>query len=260
VVAGRVFTRRDNAAAPPVAVVNEVFVRRFFSGGNPIGRTFIAGPDNVPREVVGVVRDAKYNDLRQQALEMFYVPLEQWPASPPRSIQLRASGRQVVTTAQVAQALRDVDPAIVLLETKTLEEQMGRTFMRERLLADLSMFFAGVSLLVACLGLYSVLANQVLQRIREIGLRVALGSTLGAVVWMVVRDALLVVGIGVLAGIPLAIGLSNSLTPQLFGVTATDPFVFAAGVGLLLAVAVLAAVLPARAAATVDPVVALSAP
>ena len=158
---------------------------------------------------------------------------------------------------QIRQVVREADPNIVITESKTLVDQVDRTLVQERLLADLSSFFGSAALLLACIGLYSVLAYQVIQRTQEIGVRIALGSPRAAVMWLVVREGLLLVGLGLTFGVPIALALSRSVASQLFGVTATDPVTIAVVVVILLGVAALSCYLPARRAAGVDPVIAL---
>lgn len=256
--AGRTFATRDNASAPPVAIINESFARRFFPNDNPIGKRFSvrSGP-LVAKEIIGVVKDAKYNDLRESTREMFYLPLLQTPTSPARSIQVRAAGRPEVLIGQIRQVVRDADPNIVITETKTFADQLDRTLMRERLLANLSGFFGAAALLVACIGLYSVLAYQVIQRTQEIGVRIALGCPRGDVMWLVMRDALLLVGMGVALGVPTALAVSRSIASLLFGLTPTDPATIGVVVMVLVGVAGLSSYLPARRAAGVDPLIAL---
>jgi predicted permease len=257
--AGRTFTTRDNESAPHVTIVNEAFVRRFFPNENPLGMRFSVGQavSAVVQEIVGVVKDAKYNDLRADTKEMFYLPLLQTPTSRARSIQVRTAGPPAVLVQQIRQVVREADPSIVITESKTLVDQVDRTLAQERLLADLSSFFGSAALLLACIGLYSVLAYQVIQRTQEIGVRIALGSPRAAVMWLVVRDGLLLVGLGLTFGVPIALALSRSVASQLFGVTATDPVTIAVVVVILLGVAALSCYLPARRAAGVDPVIAL---
>lgn len=208
-------------------------------------------------EIVGVVKDAKYNDLRQSTREMFYLPLLQTPTSPARTIQIRTAGRPEALVQPIRQLVREADPNIVITESKTFADQVNRTLMRERLLADLSGFFGVAALLLSCIGLYSLLAYQVIQRTQEIGVRIALGSPAGSVTWFVVRDALLLVGLGVALGVPAALALSRSIASVLFGLSPTDPVTMVVVVLILLGVAGLSCYVPARRAAGVDPIIAL---
>jgi putative ABC transport system permease protein len=171
--AGRTFTTRDTESAPSVGIVNEAFARRFFPNENPIGKRFSVGRavSTTVKEIVGVVKDAKYNDLRQETKEMFYLPLLQTPTLAARSIQVRTIGPPAVMIQQIRQAVREADPGIVITESKTLVDQVDRTLVQERLLADLASFFGGAALLLACIGLYSVLAYQVIQRTQASGVR-----------------------------------------------------------------------------------------
>ena len=257
-VAGRAFTTRDDEYAPPVAIVNESFVRRFSPNENPIGQRFaLRTMPAMPREIIGVVKDAKYNDLRQGTMEMFYLPLLQTPTSPARSIQVRTVGPPEGLVQQVRQVVREADANIVITETKTLSDQMDRTLVRERLLADLAGFFGAAALLLACIGLYSVLAYLVIQRTQEIGVRIALGSSRASVLWLVLGDALVLVGLGVAVGVPTALALSHFIASLLFGLTPTDPMTIGVVVMILLAVTFLSSYIPARRAAGIDPINAL---
>jgi predicted permease len=259
-VAGRTFTPHDDEAAPPVAIVNEAFVRRFFQRDNPIGKRFTVGRMLGPamvKEIVGVVHDAKYNDLRQSAKEMFYVPLLQTPTLPTRSIQVRTVGTPQALSQQIRQVVREADSNIVITDIKTLAGQLDRTLVRERLLAHLSGFFGVTALLLACIGLYSLLAYQVIQRTQEIGVRIALGSPRASVLWLVVRDALLLVALGLALGVPSALALSHFVESLLFGLTPTDPMTIGVVTMILLGVAGLSCYLPAWRAAGVDPIIAL---
>lgn len=258
VVAGRTFAARDDEAAAPVAVVNEAFVDRFFPDENPIGRRILVGGDpETASEIVGVIRDAKYNDLREGTREMFYLSLLQTPIVSARSIQVRTDGPPQALVPQIRRVLDELDSDIVITESKTLADQVDRTLARERLLVSLSSFFGAAALLLACIGLYGLLAYQVVQRTQEIGLRLALGSSMADVLWLVLRDALLLVGIGAAFGVTGALGLSGVISNQLFGITPSDPATIAAVVAILTAVAGLSCYLPARRAARVDPMVAL---
>jgi predicted permease len=259
-VAGRTFTPRDDASAPPVAIVNEAFVRRLFPNHGPLGKRFSLGrtPNAaMAREIVGVVKDAKYNDLRQDTMEMFYVPLLQAPTSPARQVQTRAAGPPQALVPQVRTVLREADPNIVVTETKTLAEQVERTLVRERLLASLAGFFGAAALVLSCIGLYGVLAFHVVERTQEIGVRMALGSSPTGATWLVTRNALWLVGLGVALGVAAALALSRLLDSLLFGLTPADPVTIAGVLAIVLGVAGLSCYVPARRAAGVDPIIAL---
>ncbi len=256
-VAGRTFTTRDNESAPHIAIVNEAFGRRFFPNDNLIGKRFSAGGPVTVKEIVGVVKDAKYNDLKEGTREMFYVPLLQTPTSPARSIQVRTVGPPRALIEQIRHVVREADSSIAITDNKTLAEQVDRTLVRERLLAHLSGFFGVAALLLACIGLYSVLAYHVILRTQEIGVRIALGSPAASVLWLVLHDALLMVGVGVALGVPAALAASKSIGSQLFGMAPTDPSTITVVVMILFGVAGLSCFLPARRAAGVDPIVAL---
>jgi ABC-type antimicrobial peptide transport system permease subunit len=173
---------------------------------------------------------------------MFYLPLLQTPDSPPRSIQVQSAGPPQLLASAIRQVVKEADPNIVITDGKTLVDQVDRTLGRERLLANLAGFFGGVALLLACIGLYSVMAYHVLQRTQEIGLPIALGSPRAKVLWIVSRDALLLSGLGLVFGVPLALSFSRFVESFLFGLTPTHPTTIGFVIVMLLSVAGLACI------------------
>jgi putative ABC transport system permease protein len=264
VVLGREFTRRDDAGAPPVAIVNEAFARRYLSRRylpkeDPLGQHLTVGSLRKQEfDIVGVVRDSIYESLREAAPPTVYVPLIQRVGIGGFGVvfEVHASG----SLAQVAAALRStLQPALpgVPVEVRTLTGQVDRALVQERLMATLAASFGILGLVLAVVGLYGLLAYTVARRTNEIGIRLALGAMRQEVLWMVIRHALGLLGIGVAIGIPAAWAASRFVSSMLFGLTATDPLTIGAAAAVLIAAGLLAGFLPAWRASQVDPMVAL---
>jgi predicted permease len=261
-VAGRAIEARDTPASPPVAVINETMARRFFPSGQAIGRHVTLGLSNVkdtpdqPIEIVGIVADAKYNNLRREPRPMFWVSLQQFARSL-RAVELRTTLPASALAAPVRQALMQTTPDTMIRRVTTLEAQIDTTLAPERIVTGLCAFFGVLALLLASIGLYGVLAYSVSQRTHEIGIRMALGASRGTVLGMVLRQSLIVVIAGIVLGVPLAWLATRALAGFLYGLSPTDPTTIALAMLTLLAVAALAAWLPARRATQVDPMIAL---
>ncbi|MCU1381759.1 MAG: efflux pump, inner rane subunit [Acidobacteria bacterium] len=272
---GRHFSEADNETTAPVAVVNEAFVKRFFrSDEDPLGQHF--GMD-LPQyagtfRIVGVVRDAKFAgfNLSRPARPMFYVPLAQnvdYKDDLMPRIELQSHfvrGILLVTAATpgvleplVTKALAEVDPNLTITSVRTMQQQVELQFDQQRSVASLAGLFGVVALVLAAIGLYGVTAYGVAQRTNEIGIRMALGADRGNVVTLVLRGAFMRVGVGLLLGLPLAVGAGRLLAAQLYGVAFWDPFALAVAAGSLGACALFAALLPASRAASISPMRAL---
>ncbi len=274
-VRGRHLDARDGATSEHVAVVNESFVRRFFTKDeDPLDRHFgLNLPENVNTyRIVGVVRDARFAgfNLDQPPRPMFYVALAQTVAyENPMMKRLETSthfarGILLVTDEATAtleplvmRTLAAADPNLTVTSVRTLQRQIDRAFDQQRAVASLAGLFGIVALILAAIGLYGVTAYAVAQRTREIGVRMALGAGRRRVVGMVLAGAFRRVGFGLVLGLPLAIGAGYLLSAQLYGVSFWDPLALAAGVGALGASAFVAAILPARRAASISPIRAL---
>jgi len=255
--AGREFTRLDRPGAPMVAVVNEEMARKFWPGRDPVGQHIrSAVAEDRPIEIVGIVRDSIYRDLREPKLAVLYTPLLQ---SNQRSatLVLRAAGDPARAFANLSAIARRVDPGVPLYGMRTLEAQIAGTLSPERMLALVSSLFAGFAIVLAMVGLYGVLAYAVAQRAREIGIRMALGAAPGQVIGAVLRDAFRMVAAGLLLGIPLSYAASKWIATSLYGLKPGDPLTYGSIVGLLAIAALAAAFLPSRRAASVDPMVVL---
>ena len=269
---GRTIDERDTANAPRVAVVNEAFVRRFLPELDPIGgRLGIGGSEHAGDfEIVGVTEDVKYTSAARPTRPMIFFPALQSGAyddATSRSVQLRsmvmgavelrmAPGAESIEP-MLRRAFADVDPDLTVIRILPMATQVRLNFRLNRLMSTLTAAYGVLALLVAAIGLYGVTAYAVARRTREIGVRMALGAGRSRVLAEVLRGALAQTGIGVLIGVPAAVAATSALASLLFGVTPRDPIVFAQAALVLLVSAVLAAVIPARRAASIDPARAL---
>jgi predicted permease len=255
--AGRAFTAADREGAPPVVVVNQTLARRLWPGGSAIGKTVRLG-DGPPMEVVGVVANGSYQRFGERPVSFLYRSAAQ-SYSPGVSIMARADGGAGVALEAIRRELQAMDANVAPEQAMPLESLIGMSLFPQRLAAFFIGGFGVLGLLLACIGIYGVLAYQVGQRTREIGVRVALGARAGDVVGMVVRHGFKITALGAAVGLLLAAAATRLLSSLLYGVSATDPLTFTAVPALLLAVALVASWLPARRAARVDPMVALRA-
>ena len=258
---GRDFANGDREGAPRVAVINETLARARFGAGDPLGRRLaldFQGERQRPFTVVGVVRDSKYNDLKESRLNpMIWVPIAQ-ATLPISSISLRTvPGAEAAVARRAEEVLRATDPDIMVRSTTTLSAQIAGKTSRERLLLGLSAGFAALAILLAAVGLYGTLAYMVNRRTREIGVRLAFGARRATILRMIVGDALRLTAVALVVGVPLSLAVGYSLRAFLFGVTPTDPAALAGACLVLTIATLLAAYLPARRAAAVDPIVAL---
>jgi predicted permease len=258
--AGRQFNSYDTLSSPRVAIVNETLAQQL-GEPNPIGRRFVV--EETPTEpetayeIVGVVRDAKFQDLKETRLAMMYLPALQDPQPATwRQFLIRSSLPQAEITASVNKALTEVNPSLdtVFVWFQTMVQG---SMLRERLMATLSGFFGVLALVLATIGLYGILSYAVSSRTNEIGIRIALGARVQEVVALVVREALLLVAIGIVAGIPAVFVVARFAETLLFDLSPTDPLSLTLAVLVMMVVALMAAYLPARRATRIDPLIAL---
>ena len=260
-LAGRDFDARDRDGAPLVVVVNEAFARKFFDGANPVGRRFWVaaspGDPDTRYEIVGLVRDTKYEDLREEFQPIaYYAAAQDEGAGPGAEVLIRSRVPQAETVSAVTRALNEINPAITV-SFQGFKPLIEATILRERLMATLSGFFGVLALLLACIGLYGILSYGVASRTNEIGIRMALGAGRRDVFWLILREAFLLVIAGVAVGVPIIFAVTRLASSLLFGLTPTDPISLFSAALLMLAVALVAGYLPSRRATRVDPLVAL---
>jgi predicted permease len=259
-MSGREISESDTATAPRVAVVNQKFVQRFFAGRNPIGQHFgFGGGDDVHLdvEIVGVVKDSKNIDLRQDIGPYVLVPYSHSSHFGNATFYVRTHQDPVSLATAVRKTVQDYDGKLSVFDLKTLTAQVNDIVFTDRLVTYFSLGLGILAALLAAIGLYGVMAYVVARRTREIGIRMALGATQGNVARMVLQEIAGISVMGLTVGLVAAYATGRIIESQLFGVKAGDPFVFAAAAVLLVIVAVLAGWLPARKAASVDPMVAL---
>ncbi len=274
-IAGRDFTDRDSPAVTPdpkpkpdpadkakgprVAIINETMAKRFFPRTSPLGARLCRDEKfkmEESYEIVGVVKDAKYFGVREATESMIYLPV--WrDGSGGRTLCVRTTGRPERVVAAVRRETAQLDSAIPVLQTLTLADQFDNNIAQERMLTTLGGFFGALALLLAAVGLYGVMAHAVARRVREIGIRMALGARAGEVHWLILRETVLMVGIGAVIGIPAALSLTRLLASFLYGLTPQDPLSIAISTAILLAITALAGYIPARRATRIDPMIAL---
>ncbi|PYV07422.1 MAG: multidrug ABC transporter substrate-binding protein, partial [Acidobacteria bacterium] len=254
--AGRDFTWNDTSKSAKVCIVNERFVREYFPGRDPIGRRVGMGSDPGTKtdiEIVGVVRDFKYQNMRETIGRQMYRPYPQMEFALSMWFYARTSLEPEATFGAIRSRIRGLDPNLPVYGMRTLDAQIERNLATDRLVAALSACFGALATLLAVIGLYGVMAYLVGRRSREIGIRMALGAQARSVVWLVMRDVLLLVTVGLALGLAGALGLARLVRAQLFGVAPNDARVMAAATVGLAAVALLAGFLPARRASRLDP-------
>jgi putative ABC transport system permease protein len=257
---GREFTVADTAGSPKVAIINETMVRRYFANRNPIGSHFAFGAGDrihLDIEIVGVVKDSKHGAVREETLPFAYLPYAQETDLGRITFYARTDQDVGAIAPSLRREVARRDNNLPIYDLKTLRQQADESLFADRFLTFLSICFGSLAAALAAIGLYGVMAYTVTRRIREIGIRIALGATQGRVAWLVLREVALLAGAGLLAGAPLAFALGRAAESLLFGVKAGDPLVFAAAGSLLALVSLLGGYLPARRAAKVDPMVAL---
>jgi predicted permease len=261
---GRDFTQRDESGSTPVAIVNETFVRELFGGQQPLGRRVTS--NNVTYEVVGVAKDAKYEGLRKGVPRTMYIPWVErgnidWSnRSQPMVYSYLArvaGGDPMRLAALVERAIPEIDSAMRMRSPQTFEDHVNQTILNERMMATLGGFFGLLALIVACLGIFGIMAFQVSRRINEIGVRMALGATRSGIVKLVLREVAMLLLPGCAAGALAAAGLARFANSFLFGVTPTDPLAFALAACALASATLAAGYLPALRAARIDPMAAL---
>ena len=255
-VAGRDFDERDSPDAPKVVIISERMARHF--AGNPVGQRMGAGRG--AREVIGVVKDTRYANIKDAPREVLYFPFFQAQPKeffPSPTFEIRYAGGMQDVLSSVREAMSRVDPRLQMFRVRTLEEQTEDSLSRERLLALLTSYLGGFAVVLACIGLYGLTSYAVTLRTAEIGLRMALGAQTATVLWMIVREAAVTVVAGTIAGLMGTIGAVRLVRSQLFGVEPHDPMALAGATALLLAMALVAAYMPARRASRIDPLSAL---
>jgi len=256
-IRGREFTARDREGTTPVVIVNEQMARKYWPGRDPIGQRFKASAlNNADVEVVGLARDSVYRELRESKQEILYIPFLQ-SSFASATLHLRIQGDPTRVFNELRTQAHAADRSTPLYGMKTLEAQIDDTLSAQRLLATVSTVLGGLAIVLAMVGLYSVLANAVAQRSREIGIRMALGAARNQVAALVVRDTMWMVLTGIAIGIPAALGASRWIGSYLFDIQPHDPVTYGAIGFMVIAAGLAAALIPSRRAWRVDPMVVL---
>jgi predicted permease len=253
VVRGRDFEPRDNAGAPRVAIINETAARRYFPEGDAVGRRF--GSPQPDTEIVGIVQDARVNNLHDPAEPMAFYPMSQTVVY--GGLDVRTASNPHFLIAEIRQAVGEVDPNLPITRITTLAEQTADSLTRDQLVAYLASGFGMVALGLSCIGLYGVMSYVVTRRTSELGIRMALGASQGRVRWMVFQETLVLIGCGLAIGLPVVFALLRVIEGLLFGLTPHDPATIVPSVMLVIAVAMVAVYLPARRASRIEPLTAL---
>jgi predicted permease len=256
-VAGREFTVADHLGGPRVAIVNQAFVKKFNLTGGALGKFMsVAGPDSLNIQIVGVIPDIKYSDVKDSVPPVFYLPWRQETRASGMTFYVRSS-RPAALLSEIRGAMKRIDPVLPVEELKTMPQQVRENVFLDRMISILSASFAVLATLLAAIGLYGVLAYTVAQRTREIGVRMALGADGPRVRAMVLRQVSVMMAVGGVIGVAGALGLGRAARSLLYELKGYDPVVFTLAVLALAIVALGAGYVPARRASEVDPVKAL---
>ncbi|HEY0872163.1 MAG TPA: ABC transporter permease [Vicinamibacterales bacterium] len=256
-LAGREFTASDSMNAAKVAVVNETFVKKFNLGTDVVGKMMSEGGDKLDTQIIGVVKDAKYSEVKAAVPPLFFRPYKQTTRIPGITFYVKTAADPQSLMAQVSGVMRELDPNLPVEELRTLERQVQQNVFMDRFIGIMSTSFAVLATLLAAIGLYGVLAYTVSQRTREIGLRMALGAAPARVRVMILRQVGLMTIVGGVLGVLGALWLASLAETILFEMEGRDPVVFAAAVLTLAVVALAAGLIPAHRASKVDPMTAL---
>jgi predicted permease len=254
-LAGRVFRDSDTAKSQAVAVVNESFVKRFLGNGPPVGRFIGKGNDpSAPAdtEIVGVVNDTNYANLRDAApRQMYWCATQHMPGG---TVYVRTKQDPRSAFGTIRKLVNEMEPRIPIQKMKTVEQQMDESLVTERMIGSVSSGFSLIATALAMIGLYGVMAYIVTQRSREMAIRIALGAIVGRVIWLVTREVLLLVATGIAVALPFIFVLSRFVRSELYGLQPSDPLSIAFSVLVLSCVSSLAGYIPARRAASYDPI------
>jgi predicted permease len=260
-LAGRQFGPQDTATSQPVAIISEAMARNLFPAGSPIGRSYsIGSPDGleapVEKQVIGVANDVKFNNVAESQEYIDYLPYTQrgWGFG---DFEVRYTGSFGAVASKVQQAIHAIDRTLPITNVTTLDEQVARSYSNQAIIAQLSAFFGIVAVFLSSIGLYGIMSYLVTRKTGEIGIRMALGASRGAVGWQVMREVILWVTVGIIVGFPVTLGGGRLVRTMLYGLSGSDPLSLAAAIVVLVIAGFTAGYLPARKASRVDPMVAL---
>jgi predicted permease len=257
IVNGRGFTERDSDTAPKVVMINQAAAKKYFPNENPIGQRFGSSLETAGQlEIVGIVRDVKYDSVRDAAPPTLFVPYMQTRAGN-AVFEVRTAGAPASVTGSIREAVRHIDPNLPVMDVSTQLEQVEMRFQQEKFFAQAYTLFGVVALLLAALGLFGLMSYNVARRTNEIGIRMALGAQRRDVLRLVMRESMVLVVIGLLTGLAIALGAGQLVAALLYGVPPTDLMAIVPATAVMLAVSAIAGYIPARRASQVDPMVAL---
>jgi putative ABC transport system permease protein len=254
---GRVFTSQDTPTSPHVLLINQTIARRWLADKDPIGRHATLGWDSFSGQIVGIVADTKEFGVDAEVREEVYIPYSQAPFRPIVALVMRTASDPARLSNAARAAILEVDPDQPVSKIRTMEQVVSGSVSQPRFRTLLLGLFAGLALILAAIGIYSVLSYSVTQRTHEIGIRIAVGASQGDVLKLVIGQSMMLVLVGVSTGVLAALGLTRLVSSWLYGVGSTDAATFTAVALLLLGVAFLASYIPARRATKIDPMVAL---
>jgi predicted permease len=258
---GKTIGAEDTATSLKAVVVNQTFADRYFPTGDAIGHSFTVGDPDVKGtwQIVGIVRDATYNHAGEDRASMAYLAVTQLTEDDHYAyfLLVRTAGDPASIAGEARTALTEIDPNIPILDVQTISEQLDHLIDQQRLVSQLSSFFSLLALSLCAIGLYGVMTYSVVRRTNEIGVRMALGASTGGVLWMVIRESLILLGIGIALGLPATLAAARAVQAGLFGLSPSDPSTLIAAVSVIAAVTLAAAYFPARRATRIDPMVAL---
>jgi predicted permease len=257
VLAGRDFADSDTATSPHVGIINEEFAKRFLPGLNPLGHSIGTDDGRYTMAIVGVVKDHKYRSIDEEPIPMAWYEYAQIPIVGPMSVEMRVHGDPLGILPAARKAVQQIDPNLPLIRPMTQRAQFETTIAHQVLFARLAGFFGFLAVVLVATGLYGTLAYRVSLRTAEIGVRMAVGARRGQVVWMILRDSLVLTVAGVAAGVPLAMLVGRALTSSLYGVKPLDAATYLLAMVGVAVVAMAASAVPAGRAASVDPMRAL---
>jgi len=264
IVAGRDITSHDRPGSEAVAVINEEFARLNFPGSNPLGQHLRLWRDGEQKElardmeIVGVAKNARYGSVKRETLPVVYIPFNQgFPQPNEMMFALRTAGDPLAVVNSVREGLHQADPRLPMSDVRTQKAEVEDSMHQEMMLAQLCSAFAVLALVIACVGLYGTVSYSVARRTGEIGIRIALGAQRGPVLWMVLREVLVLAGVGLVISLPIALGTSKFVASLLFAMKPNDPLALALAAATLIGAAVLAGAIPARRASEIHPMTAL---
>jgi predicted permease len=260
-VQGRTIGAEDTASSLKAVVVNQTLAAKYFPHGDAIGHSFTVADPSVKGtwQIVGIVRDATYNHAGEEHEAMAYLAVEQLTEDDQYAywLQVQTAGDPGAIAGEVRAALAEIDPNLPVLDVQTIGELFDSLIDQQRLVSQLSGFFSALALSLCAIGLYGVMTYSVVRRTNEIGVRIALGAPGSGVLWLVLRESLVLLGIGVALGVPATLAASHAIQAGLFGLSPSDPVTLIGAVGVISGVTLIAAYFPARRATRIDPIVAL---